>query len=131
MSKKQIKTFNRALLALSVFFLNIRPAFPCGLCHEDDRSAVYSYEAVQKTKAQPDKLEFAVFKVIGPLPASTIEKLNAWLKAQKGVDPSTLKISAQQKSIGFVFEKAFSKEVLIGNLQKNFPELQVHILKYD
>ncbi|MFO1462596.1 MAG: hypothetical protein U1F66_02390 [bacterium] len=103
----------------------------CGLCHEDDRSAVYSYAAVQKVKADPARLEFAVFKIIGPLPKDTVERLNRWLAARKGIDPATIKISSSQKSMGFVWEKAGSKEALLADLQKEFPDLKAHALSYE
>ncbi|MCC7343814.1 MAG: hypothetical protein IT573_02670 [Deltaproteobacteria bacterium] len=106
-------------------------ARPCGLCHEDDRSAVYSYEAVQKVKADPARLEFAVFKVVGPLPKATLDRLTQWLGARPGVDAATIKISATQKSMGFVWERSGSKPALIADLAKAFPELKVHALVYD
>ncbi|MCC6272080.1 MAG: hypothetical protein IT572_01315 [Deltaproteobacteria bacterium] len=108
-----------------------RAARPCGLCHEDDRSAVYSYEAVQKVKADPARLEFAVFKIVGPLPKATVDGLTQWLSARPGVDAATIKISATQKSMGFVWERAGSKAALIADLAKAFPELKVHALVYD
>jgi hypothetical protein len=108
-----------------------RAVFACGLCHEDDRSAVYSYEAVQKAKAQPDKLEFVVLKVTGALPSPTVDLLSQWLKARAGVDPETVKISAAQKSIGLVMKRTRSKETLAGDLQKDFQGLRFHVLPYN
>jgi hypothetical protein len=106
-------------------------AYPCGLCREDDRSAVYSYEAVQKAKAQPDKLEFVVLKVAGVLSAPITDKLAQWLKARPGVDPETVKISTAQKSIGLILEKSQSKEALVGELQNEFPGLRFHVVPYN
>lgn len=126
--QKRGLSYLAAMLLSTVLF---RPVYACGLCHEDDRAAVYSYAADQKAKAQPDQLEFAVLKVVGPLPASTVQHLTSWLGARKGVDPSTIKISAPQKSIGFVFEKTESKDSLLADLNKQFPELKIHFLKYD
>ncbi|HEX5035518.1 MAG TPA: hypothetical protein VFW62_13640 [bacterium] len=119
-------------LALSVlgFALFPRAVWPCGLCHEDDRSAVYSYEAVQKVKADPAQLEFAIFKISGPLPKSTVERLTQWLSSRPGIDPSTIKISSTQKSMGFVWERARSKAALLADLGRDFPELTVHALAY-
>jgi hypothetical protein len=120
-------------IGLCLFALGLAPraALPCGLCHEDDRSAVYSYEAVQKVKAEPARLEFAVFKIVGPLPKATVERLTQWLGTQPGVDPATIKISATQKSMGFVWERVRSKEALLVDLSREFPELKVHALTYD
>lgn len=123
----------KLLLILPVLGLLLAPgmALPCGLCHEDDRAAVYSYEAVQKVKADPARLEFAVFKIVGPLPKATVERLTQWLGARPGVDSGTVKISITQKSMGFVLEKSVSKEALIEGLRKDFPELKVHALTYE
>lgn len=107
-----------------------RAGWPCGLCHEDNRAAVYSYEAMEKVKANPDKLEFVVVKIKGPLPQQNIEHLIQWLSERVGVDPPTVKISSLQKSIGFVFEKAHSKEKLIADLSKDFTDLIFQILRY-
>lgn len=124
---------SRTLLLLPLFALSLMPrtAKPCGLCHEDDRAAVYSYESVQKVKADPTHLEFAVFKIIGPLPKATVDRLTQWLSARPGVDKTTIKISTTQKSMGFVWEKAVSKDALLGDLNKEFPELKIHALSYD
>ncbi|HKY64483.1 MAG TPA: hypothetical protein VJR29_13825 [bacterium] len=125
---KMARWLSLSMLGLALF---PRVAMPCGLCHEDDRSAVYSYEAVQKAKADPARLEFAVFKIIGPLPKSTVERLTQWLSSRPGVDPSTVKISATQKSMGLVWERARSKDAMLADLARDFPELKVHALVYE
>ena len=111
------------IMALWALLMPASNASPCGLCREDNRAAVYSYEADQKVKADPERLEFVVLKVTGPLPRETVASLISWLAERGGVDSSTLKVSASQKSIGFVFEKKYSKEALILDLAKNFPPL--------
>src|SRR4030095_9043948 len=101
----------------------IRHAAPCGLCHEDYLSAVYSYEAAEKAKAKPDQLEFTVLKIEGPLAQATLGRLHQWLQKRKGIDSTTVKISAPQKSAGFVFEKRYSKDSLTADLERDFSEL--------
>lgn len=108
-----------------------RTASPCSLCHEDNRAAVYSWDAAQKVAAAPDKLEFVVLKALGPLPQSTADAITAWLKMRAGVDPATVKVSALQKSIGFVFENSKDKEALVSDMAKAFPALSLHVLKYE
>lgn len=125
------KNWVGVILFAFVYFFGVPNGMGCGLCHEDNRSAVYSYEAVQKAKAQPDKLEFAVFKIIGPLDAATAQKLQQWLQSKKGIDAATVKISTAQKSMGFVMEKSISKESLIAELESGFSSLQFHPLKYN
>ncbi|HKX12371.1 MAG TPA: hypothetical protein VJP40_04395 [bacterium] len=117
--------------ALLAALLLPRMALPCGLCHEDNRAAVYSYEAMKKVKADPQRLEFAVFKLTGPLPKAGIERLQLWLGQRPGIDKETIKISSQQKSMGFVWEKSHSKPDLILELQRQFPDLKVHSLVYE
>jgi len=120
-------------LAALVTAMAVVPAVarPCGLCREDDRSAVYSYQAIQKVKANPELLEFAVFKVLGPLPPETVPRLTQWLQARPGVDSETVKISTSQHSMGFVWKKSGSKDTLIADLRRDFPELQVHVRHYE
>lgn len=121
------------LLALAVVAAGLSPrlALPCGLCHEDNRAAVYSYEAMKKVKADPSRLEFAVFKIVGPLSKPSVDRLTLWLGQRPGVDRETVKVSVHQKSMGFVWEKSHSKADLILELQKQFPELQVHAIVYE
>jgi hypothetical protein len=109
----------------------VSSAYPCGLCHEDNRAAVYSWEATQKVAAAPDRLEFVVLKVLGPLSQKRADEIAAWLALQSGVDPATVKVAALQKSIGFVFEKSKDKPALVSGMKRNFPELSLHILRYD
>ncbi|HEX5037860.1 MAG TPA: hypothetical protein VFX30_11940 [bacterium] len=109
----------------------VSSAWPCGLCHEDNRAAVYSWDAAQKVAASPDKLELVVLKLLGPLPQARADELVSWLSLQAGVDASTVKASALQKSVGFVHEKARDKEALLSAMRKAFPELSLHILKYE
>lgn len=103
----------------------------CGVCDEDDRSAVYNHEAMEKVRTNPDRLEFVVLKVQGSLRQDLPTTLETWLKKQEGVDPSTIKISVPQKSIGFVLDKKYSKEKLAVNLKKAFPQLSFHIHDYE
>ncbi len=98
-------------------------AWPCGLCREDNRAAVYSYEATQKVAADPKALEFVVLKVKGPLPSKTAEDLIRRLSERQGVDASTVKVSTLQKSIGFVFVKVHGIENLVADLSEGFPHL--------
>jgi hypothetical protein len=118
-------------MALWALLTPVSSAWPCGLCNEDNRAAVYSWEAAQKVDAAPDRLEFVVLKALGPLPQTTADAISAWLKLQPGVDASTVKVSTLQKSIGFVFEKAVAKEDLVSRMAKAFPALSLHILKYE
>src|SRR5262245_44325229 len=113
---------------LSSLLLIHSAAYPCGLCREDYFSSVYSYEAVERAKANPDTLEFMVLKIEGPLPEATLRRLNRWLQKRKGVDATTVKISAHQKSVGFIFEKRFSKDFLMGDLERAFPALNFEVL---
>jgi hypothetical protein len=113
-----------------LYFAQMSQGICCGLCHEDDRAAVYSYEAVQKAKAQPDKLEFAVFKISGPLDPAATQKLQQWLQSKNGIDAGTIKVSTVQKSMGFVMEKSLSKASLIAELESAFPGFQFHALSY-
>lgn len=115
------------IMALWALLMPVSSAYPCGLCYEDNRAAVYSYEAMEKVKADPDRFEFVVIKVQGALPKKTAGLLTQWLLEREGVDPQTVKISALQKSIGFVLEKTCSKEELISDLSKDF-ELGFRIL---
>jgi hypothetical protein len=114
-----------------VYLLGLPNGICCGLCHEDNRSAVYSYEAAEKAKAQPDKLEFAIFKVTGPLDPATAQKIQQWLVGKKGIDATTVKVSTSQKSMGFVMEKSISKDGLITELESGFPGFKFHSLKYN
>ena len=107
-------------MVLWALWMPVSNLYACGLCYEDNRAAVYSYEAMEKVKAAPDRLEFLVIKVKGPLPQETVRLLTLWLTGREGVDPQTVKVSALQKSIGFVFEKAYSKTKLIDDLSKDF-----------
>ncbi len=107
-----------------------RTAFPCGLCYEDNRAAVYSYASMQKVEKNREKLEFVVIKIKGPAPVQTVADLHHWLEERKGVDPSTIKISTLQKSIGFVLEKSFPKEELLAALARDFRNLSFKILSY-
>ncbi|HSA59112.1 MAG TPA: hypothetical protein VLJ37_05445 [bacterium] len=109
----------------------VSSAYPCGLCREDNRAAVYTWEAAQKVAAAPDKLEFVVLKVLGPLPQKRADEIASWLAQRAGVDPSTVKVSAFQKSVGFVFEKSRDKAGLVSEMKKSFPELSLHILTYE
>ena len=104
-------------------------AYPCGLCREDNRAAVYSYEALQRVKAHPDELEFVVIKMTGSLSAKTVDNLGQWLSWRRGVEATTLKISSLQKSMGFVYEKKTQdKQILLMELQETFPDLSFKIL---
>lgn len=105
------------------------PAWPCGLCHEDNRAAVYSWKAMQKVNAAPRKLEFVVLKVKGALPPATADQLTSWIEKREGVDPATVKVSTLQKSIGFVFEKSLSKDDLLAALSQEFPKLTFQLEK--
>lgn len=106
-------------------------AYPCCPYHEDCVSAVNSYEAMEKVKAQPDNLEFAILKIEGLLPQATLEELHQWLLNRIGVHSTTVKISASQKSAGFVFEKRCSKDSLTKDLERDFPELDFKMLQYN
>lgn len=119
------------ITVLWVLLTQVSSAYPCGLCDEDNRAAVYSWEAEQKVAAAPDKLEFVVLKVSGPLPQRRADEIAAWLALRAGVDPATVRVSAFQKSIGFVFEKSGDEAGLVSEMKKAFPELSLHILKYE
>ena len=118
------------IMALWALLMPASNASPCGLCREDNRAAVYSYEADQKVTADPERLEFVVLKIKGPLPRETVASLMKWLAGRGGVDPSTVRVSAFQKSIGFVLEKKYSKEALVLDLAKNFPLLSFRPIDY-
>jgi hypothetical protein len=118
-------------MALWAFLTPASSAWPCGLCHEDNRAAVYSWEAAQKVAAAPERLEFVVLKLLGPLPPKRADETAAWLKTRAGVDPATVKVSALQKSAGFVFERAGDKAALLSAMKQAFPELSLHVLRYE
>lgn len=112
------------LIFLPLTLLSAEPTYPCGLCHEDDRAAVYSYESMEKVRLGPERLEFLVMKVMGsfdPLAPELVEKLQDWLAKRQGVDAASVIISPNQRSIGFVFEKVYSKGTLLRDLNQAFP----------
>ncbi len=116
---------NNFLMSMIAVALWPQVSLACELCHEDARAAVYSYEAIQKVKENPDKLEFVVLKVKGTFSQDIVDSLREWLSQKNGVDPTTIKISTFQKSIGFVFEKNRSKEKLVSDLTQDFPSEEV------
>ena len=117
----------RSRFSLVLFFalavLQSARAFPCGLCREDARAAVYSYEAMQKVTAEPERLEFVVLKITGAVSQKTAGQISQWLTERSGIDPDTVKISTFQKSAGFVLEKKDSKEELVSDLSEDFAGL--------
>ncbi len=111
------------ILLIAALSLAAKPLWACGLCHEDDRAAVYSYPAMQKVEAHPDQLEFVVIKISGPLTQLLVNRLEAWLKKQEGVDSETVKLALNQKAMGFVFKKSASFDALLAGLAKEFRKL--------
>ncbi len=115
-----------------VGFVSLLPqgAFPCGICKEDDRAAVYSQEAMEKSQAEPDRYEFVVLKVThGPLTPTNIQKIHDWLAKQSGVASSTVNVSQQQRSIGFLFDKQEKLQFLLENFKQILPDFT--LLKRD
>ncbi|MBI4126792.1 MAG: hypothetical protein HY465_04785 [Deltaproteobacteria bacterium] len=114
-------------LAFTVMIAVLVGAMPsanaCGICKEDDRAAVYSQAAMEQSQAQPTRYEFVVLKVThGPLTPTNITKVRRWLSNQQGIVASTVNISQQQRSIGFLFEKQSQLQPLLDNLQKSFTD---------
>lgn len=118
-------------MALWALLMPASKAYPCGLCYEDNRAAVYSYEAVQKVKANPDKFEFIVLKIKGKLSQETADQIRRWLSERGEIDPTTVKVSTLQKSIGFVADKSFPKNSLLDELSRAFSPLTFELLPYD
>lgn len=116
------------IMALWASLMPASNAWPCGLCKEDNRAAVYSWDAAQKVDAAPDKLEFVVLKLLGPLPQARADAVAAWLSLQAGVDVSTVKVSTLQKSAGFAYEKGRDKAALLASMRAAFPELSLRVL---
>jgi len=114
-----------------VVLLSAGAAWPCNYCKNDNRSAVYSYEAIRKVEAHPDKLEFAVLKIKGKLSPDAADGIQKWLMRRPGVDAATVKISSLQKSIGFVFEKSKNLDALVADLTKYFTPLRFEALDFD
>ena len=102
----------------------------CGICYEDDRSAVYSFEAAQKAKADPEHFEFVILKVRGNLDDKAALKVVRWLMKRNGVTANTVKISTPQKSIGFLFEKRANLNHLIESMKQTFSPLNFHLRTY-
>lgn len=103
-------------------------AWACNFCKEDNRAAVYSYEAVQKVQASPGRFEFVVVKIIGKLQPNDDKALEDWLKLKPGIDPDTVRISIHQKAIGFVLDITAAKKEIVRDLQRAFPELTFRVL---
>ncbi|MDO8519546.1 MAG: hypothetical protein Q7T11_05225 [Deltaproteobacteria bacterium] len=120
----------------TVFFLASLPlfqapqAYACGACYEDNRAAVYSHEAAQKAEENPEKFEFVVVKVRGPLTPPDQKELKSWLSRRTGVDAATVAVSAMQQTIGFLFEKKFRREKLMVAFGESFPRHRFEILEY-
>lgn len=131
-NKNVMKIVFFIFICLIILNLLSSPIHACGACYEDNLAAVYSYEAVEKAREHPEKLEFVVLKIEGSLPQQKADLLTRWCFEKRGIDVSTVKVSTEQKSMGFLFEKKkLSPATLLGDLKKDFPDLSFKILPYE
>lgn len=100
----------------------------CGVCREDDLAGVYTYEAQQLVQANPVALAFVLIKVEGTMGPFGVSRLQSWLRRVRGIDASTVRVSPQQRVVGFVMRKRSSQSQLLDRLTADFPDLAFRLV---
>lgn len=119
------------LVVMLSLLASARPAMACGSCEEDDRASVYDHAIMHKALADPQRLEFVVIKVIGEWNAKMAQQVEQVLQRRPELDPTTIRISLSQHTIGAIFKRDYDRLALIEALQQQFPRLQLTLRNYE
>jgi len=100
-------------------------AWACGVCIEDKVAATYDHEVVVRAAASGKVMVFC--EVAGPLDAG---RLRSAARKVPGVDPASLRTSAQPAAVSFALDARQSPQAAVSAMQRGIsPDMHVAIVK--
>jgi len=97
--------------------LSLAPAaWACGVCIEDKVAATYDHEVVMRAAAKGNVMVFC--QLAGPIDARRIKSA---ARKVRGVDPASLRISAQPAALSFALDAQQSPTAAVSDMQRAIP----------
>src|SRR5690242_16841312 len=101
----------------------ISSSFACGFCREDQGAAVYSYK--NKKAAHHTGNKYVVVELLGLNKKEQVPEVVHVLKSIAGVCSETVRLSYEQRSASFVYDRKLSLHHIIDEVKRRLSAIQI------